>query len=58
MANKKYKMVFTDENDKKVKTVQFGAKGYEDYTVHKDKDRRTRYLQRHSKDPTDPMSAG
>jgi hypothetical protein len=58
MAKKKYKMVFTDKNDKKVKTVQFGAKGYEDYTVHKDKDRRTRYLKRHSKDRTDPMSAG
>lgn len=28
-------------------TVQFGARGYDDYTTHKDKKRRRRYLVRH-----------
>jgi hypothetical protein len=31
------------------KTVKFGAKGYEDYTIHKDKERYKRYLDRHRK---------
>jgi len=30
------------------KEVHFGAAGYEDYTQHKDKDRRENYLKRHS----------
>jgi len=29
------------------KTVQFGAAGYQDYTTHKDSERRDRYIQRH-----------
>eukprot|EP00965_Chrysotila_dentata_P153522 5073779-Pleurochrysis_carterae.AAC.1 len=32
------------------KRTPFGAKGYDDYTMHKDKDRRERYWQRHVKD--------
>lgn len=31
------------------KTVHFGAKGYEDYTIHKDKDRKERYDNRHKR---------
>jgi hypothetical protein len=27
--------------------VNFGAKGYEDYTIHKDPERKQRYLNRH-----------
>lgn len=34
------------------KTVHFGAKGYSDYTRHKDKDRMRRYEQRHSRNET------
>ena len=30
------------------KTVQFGAKGYSDYTMHKDHDRMVRYVKRHA----------
>lgn len=30
------------------KTVPFGQKGYSDYTKHKDKTRKQRYLKRHS----------
>jgi hypothetical protein len=44
---KKYKAVFFDDNGKKIKTSQFGAKGYEDYTMHKDKKRRDKYRSRH-----------
>ena len=41
------------------RTVTFGARGYEDYTQHKDKDRRQRYRQRHQSDNLDdPYSAG
>jgi len=29
------------------KTVKFGARGYSDYTIHKDEDRMNRYLARH-----------
>ena len=56
--NKKYKAVFT-KDDGKTKTIHFGAKGYEDYTQHHDKDRRTQYRKRHEKDlKGDPMRAG
>lgn len=29
--------------------VDFGAEGYEDYTIHKDRERMLRYLSRHSR---------
>lgn len=29
------------------KTVHFGAKGMSDYTIHKDKERKNRYVKRH-----------
>jgi hypothetical protein len=31
------------------KTIHFGAKGMSDYTIHKDKDRMKRYVERHKK---------
>ena len=31
------------------KKISFGAKGYSDYTKHKDKDRKDRYIDRHRK---------
>ena len=40
------------------KVISFGAKGYSDYTIHKDPDRRDRYLARHSKDPRSIRTAG
>lgn len=54
---KKYKIVF--DIDGKKNTVHFGAKGYEDYTIHKDDKRKERYIDRHKKnedwkDPTKP----
>ena len=47
--NKKLKAIFYD-GDKKIKTTQFGDDRYEDYTQHKDKERRSKYLTRHKKD--------
>lgn len=44
--DKKLKAVFKDIYGKE-KTVHFGAKGYEDYTIHKDEERKDRYLKRH-----------
>jgi hypothetical protein len=43
---KKWDAVF--EKNGKEKVVPFGQKGYSDYTKHKDKTRRARYLKRHS----------
>lgn len=47
---KKYKAIFSHMKDGKMKTIktsQFGALGYEDYTTHKDKKRREKYRSRH-----------
>ena len=57
--NKKLKAIFY-EGSKKLKTTQFGDVRYEDYTQHKDKERRDRYRSRHKKDleKGDYMSAG
>lgn len=45
-ADKKYDAVF--ETDKKrTKTISFGAAGMEDFTMHKDEERKQRYLDRH-----------
>lgn len=30
------------------KTIHFGAKGYSDYTIHKDTERKQRYIARHT----------
>ena len=42
--DKKYKAVIDGK-----KTIHFGQKGAEDYTMHKDKERKERYIQRHKK---------
>jgi hypothetical protein len=58
--NKKWKAIFYDDKGKKIKTTQFGDNRYEDYSQHKDKQRRSKYLTRHKKDleKGDYMSAG
>jgi len=48
--NKKWKAIFYDDKGKKIKTTQFGDNRYEDYTQHKDKERRDKYRSRHTKD--------
>lgn len=45
---KKYMAVFR-ENGKIVRTTHFGARGMSDYTKHKDKTRKARYIKRHKK---------
>tara|TARA_R110002012_G_scaffold11086_2_gene49775 strand:+ start:482 stop:775 length:294 start_codon:yes stop_codon:yes gene_type:complete len=57
--NKKWKAIFYD-GDKKIKTTQFGDNRYQDYTQHKDKERRKKYRARHEKDLSkgNYMSAG
>ena len=53
----KHKFIAFFTNGRKVK---FGAEGYSDYTIHKDKERRERYRDRHSKDlaTRDPYKPG
>ena len=47
-AEKKYMAIFY-ENGKKKKTTHFGAAGMSDYTKHKNKTRKRRYMTRHRK---------
>ena len=51
----KYTAVFDDG-----KEVKFGASGYSDYTIHKDEQRKERYLDRHRKNENwnDPQTPG
>tara|TARA_R110000737_G_scaffold126958_1_gene159416 strand:- start:23 stop:313 length:291 start_codon:yes stop_codon:yes gene_type:complete len=61
-SNKKDKKLVAKfyEDKKLVKTTHFGAKGMSDYTIHKDKNRRKLYRNRHKKDlkTNDPQRAG
>jgi len=56
---KKYMAIFY-ENGKKIKTTHFGCQGMSDYTKHKDKARKQRYMNRHkaTEDWSKSMSAG
>lgn len=47
IPSKKYDAVFIYP-DGHEKTVPFGARSYSDYTKHKDKTRKQRYINRHS----------
>lgn len=57
-ADKKLMAVF--DNDGRKKTVHFGSRGMDDYTLTHSKDARDRYRQRHAKDleTGDPSRAG
>ena len=57
---KKLMAIFYDDNGKKIKTVHFGSAGMSDFTIHKDKERKERYLDRHRKRENwnEPMTAG
>lgn len=60
IGGKKLAAIFRDETNDRSKTVHFGATGYEDFTTHRDPERRERYLERHGRghenwdDPTTP----
>lgn len=53
--SKKYKALFNDGT-----VTHFGAKGYDDYTTHKDDNRKMRYINRHKNNENwyNPKSAG
>ena len=55
---KKYEAEFKKNN--KIIKRKFGAKGMSDFTIHKDTERRDRYIKRHKKDlkTNDPTRAG
>lgn len=59
-SSKKLMAIFYDKNNKKIKTTHFGGKGYSDFTIHKDPNRKKQYLLRHKKNENwdDFMSAG
>lgn len=52
---KKWRAEFSDGS-----STEFGASGYQDYTQHKDEERRRLYRARHAKDllTEDPTAAG
>jgi hypothetical protein len=58
--DKKLMAIFENSKTERRKTIHFGAKGYSDYTIHKDEERKERYLARHKKRENwrDPTSAG
>lgn len=60
IKTKKYRAIFYDKNDNILNQTDFGAKGYEDYTIHKDDDRKQNYISRHKKRENwnNPFSAG
>jgi hypothetical protein len=60
LRSSKYKYEFTFLVNGKTKVTKFGASGYSDYTVHKDIERRNRYINRHWKDlkTNDPTRPG
>jgi len=48
--DKKFRAVFVDEKTGRKRKTDFGAKGYDDYTLTHDKEQRERYRARHQKD--------
>jgi hypothetical protein len=56
---KKLMAIFVLDNGKK-KIVHFGAKGYDDFTLHKDEERKRLYIKRHEANEkwSDPLTAG
>lgn len=57
---KKWMAIFENRETGRTKTTHFGAVGYEDYTMHKDPERKKRYITRHKKNENwnDPTTAG
>ena len=57
-ADKKMMAMF--ENNGRTKTIHFGSKGMDDYTITKDKEQRERYIARHqaNEDWNKPDTAG
>jgi hypothetical protein len=49
---KKYSVLYINKDDK-LKTINFGASGYDDYTITNDDKQKKRYQQRHKNDNID-----
>jgi len=47
--DKKYMVSYINKNTGKINTIHFGAKGMSDLTIHKDDERKERYIKRHQK---------
>ena len=58
--DKKLMAVFINNRTGRTKTTHFGAANYSDYTIHKDPQRKKRYLNRHRSNENwnDPTTAG
>jgi len=46
---KKWDAIFENRENGRMKTISFGSKGMSDYTIHKDAERKKRYITRHEK---------
>ena len=59
-AQKKYMAIFRNTKTGHTRTTHFGAKGYSDFTKHKNLERRARYDSRHENNENwdDPFTAG
>ena len=57
---KKFRATFYINNKKDYIHIDFGARGFEDYTIHKDPERKKRYIERHKRNENwnDPLSPG
>jgi hypothetical protein len=57
---KKWKAIFYEDDGKKLETIPFGQAGSSDFTQHRDKARKERYIKRHEarEDWTNPRTAG
>jgi hypothetical protein len=57
-GKKKYEIIFEKNGKRYIR--KFGSQGMSDYTIHKDKSRRERYISRHKRDlrTNDPMRPG
>lgn len=53
---KKYDIYVINPKTDRIKKVSFGGKGYQNYTNHKDKDRRDRFRARHKNDNYDDIT--
>ena len=49
IRGKKWEAKLFNKEGKKLKTVHFGQAGAEDFTIHKDEERKQRYIDRHKK---------
>lgn len=49
IKTKKYRMIFYDKDGEESSHTDFGASGMSDFTIHKDPERKDRYIARHRK---------